>query len=309
MNKSVSLVLGSGGARGYAHIGVIDELLARGYNIRAIAGCSMGALVGGLYAAGKLGEYRNWVNDLNYLDVIRLLDLSFRTPGMISGSRVFDVISGMIGDHQIEDLPIAYTAVATDLRTRKEVWFQEGSLLRAIRASIAIPSLFTPVEHNNRLLVDGGVINPLPIAPTVSAHTDLIIAVDLNADNDPVSVTCEPKPESRQERKLNKWLGKLKLRHKRYSESDSGKPESDAATVKVGMLDVFNQSLEVMQEALTRYKMAGYEPDILISVSRNQSRFYEFNRAEELIQVGRLVAARVLDNYEQQPDSVINVVS
>ncbi len=297
MPKTVSLALGSGGARGYAHIGVIEELLARGYVVQSIAGSSMGALVGGLFAAGKLGGYRDWVSDLNYLDVIRLLDLSFKSPGVINGGKVFDVIGEMIGDVKIEDLPVSFTAVATDLEAGKEIWFQDGELLRAIRASIAIPSLFTPVKYNGRTLVDGGVLNPLPIAPTVAAHSDLIIAVDLNCDSVPVALACDaPEKKRRDERIFSRWLNKLRLRSKKYSEGES----EESATVKTGLLDMFNQSLEVMQEALARYKMAGYAPDILVPVSRNQCRFYEFNRAEEMIQVGRLLMSNILNEYEDK---------
>ncbi|CAM3511893.1 patatin-like phospholipase family protein [Parendozoicomonas haliclonae] len=298
MAKSVALVLGSGGARGYTHIGVIEELVARGYEIKAVAGCSMGALVGGLYVAGKLDQYRDWVRELNYLDVIRLLDLSFRSPGVIQGGRVFEVIGEMIGDVRIENLPTPFTAVATDIAARKEVWFQDGDLMQAIRASIAIPTLFTPVEHNGRLLIDGGVLNPLPIAATVSAHADLIIAVDLNTDVAPMNVACEaPVQENRQQKVLHRWLGKLNFLSKKYAK---GEGSDEAATVKMGMLDLFNQSLEVMQESLARYKMAGYAPDILIPVSRNQCRFYEFNRADEMIQVGRLVTGQVIDKWEEE---------
>ena len=143
MSKQVALVLGSGGARGYAHIGVIEELERRGYEIACIAGCSMGSVIGGIYAAGKLGEYRDWVESLDYLDVLRLLDVSFRL-GAIRGERVFGKIHEIIGDINIEDLPIPYTAVATDLTNQQEIWFQEGDLHQAMRASSAIPSLFTP---------------------------------------------------------------------------------------------------------------------------------------------------------------------
>ncbi|WP_017939289.1 patatin-like phospholipase family protein [Zestomonas thermotolerans] len=178
--KRVALVLGSGGARGYAHIGVIAELEARGYEIGCIAGCSMGAVVGGIYAAGKLDAYRAWIESLDYLDVLRLLDVSFRL-GAIRGEKVFGRIREMVGEINIEDLPIPYTAVATDLTNQQEIWFQEGCLHQAMRASAAIPSLFTPVILGNRMLIDGGLLNPLPIIPVVSSHCDLIIAVNLNA--------------------------------------------------------------------------------------------------------------------------------
>jgi len=182
MKKRIALVLGSGGARGYAHIGVIEELERRGYDIACIAGCSMGAVVGGIYAAGKLKEYREWIESLDYLDVLRLVDVSFRL-GAIRGEKVFGQIRDIVGEINIEDLRIPYTAVATDLTNQQEIWFQEGSLHQAMRASAAIPSLFTPVMQGNRMLVDGGLLNPLPIVPVVSSHCDLIIAVNLNSTN------------------------------------------------------------------------------------------------------------------------------
>ena len=182
MKKRVALVLGSGGARGYAHIGVIEEIEKRGYDIACIAGCSMGAVVGGIYAAGKLDEYRRWIESLDYLDVLRLVDVSFRL-GAIRGEKVFGQIRKIVGEINIEDLRIPYTAVAADLTNQQEIWFQEGCLHQAMRASAAIPSLFTPVMQGNRMLVDGGILNPLPIVPVVSSHCDLIIAVNLNATN------------------------------------------------------------------------------------------------------------------------------
>ena len=298
MASTVSLVLGSGGARGYAHIGVIEELLARGYTIGAVAGCSMGALIGGLYAAGALDDYKQWVNTLNYLDIVRLLDLSFRTPGAIGGDRIFDVIEGMVGATNIEELTIPYTAVATDLDSAKEIWFQSGPLLQAMRASVAIPSLFAPVNYNGRTLVDGGLLNPLPIAPMVAHHCDLIIAVDLNVDIPPSQLSCPvPPAASRQDRVFQRWINLLRNRTSRYTR-DSSKAGEKA--VKSGMIDIFNQSLEVMQESLARYKTAGYPPDLLVPISRNQCRFYEFNRAEEMISIGRLATERSLNEYEGQ---------
>ncbi len=180
MGKRVALVLGSGGARGYAHIGVIEELERRGYEITCIAGCSMGAVVGGIYAAGKLPEYRAWIESLDYLDVLRLVDVSF-SLGMMRGEKVFGRIREILGEVNIEDLAIPFTAVATDLTNQQEIWFQEGDLHQAMRASAAIPSIFTPVLQDQRTLVDGGLLNPLPIVPVVSSHSDLIVAVNLNA--------------------------------------------------------------------------------------------------------------------------------
>lgn len=182
--KTVALTLGSGGARGYAHIGAIEVLVERGYKIAAISGCSMGALIGGMYAAGKLKEYKDWVTGLGQFDVIKLLDLTFSSIGAIRGEKVFSIVREILGDTRIEDLPIPFTAVATDLLAHKEVWFQEGPLDKAIRASIAIPSVVTPLVLDGRVLVDGAVLNPLPIIPTISAHADLIMAVNLAGEEE-----------------------------------------------------------------------------------------------------------------------------
>ncbi|MGP9831247.1 patatin-like phospholipase family protein [Marinobacter sp. NSM] len=182
--KTVALTLGSGGARGYAHIGAIEVLQERGYNIIAISGCSMGALIGGMYAAGKMKEYKDWVTGLGQFDVLKLLDVTFTSVGAIRGEKVFSVVRDILGDTRIEDLPIAFTAVATDLLAHKEIWFQEGPLDRAIRASIAIPSVVTPLVLDGRVLVDGALLNPLPIIPTISAHADLIMAVNLSGEDE-----------------------------------------------------------------------------------------------------------------------------
>ncbi|WP_297795361.1 patatin-like phospholipase family protein [uncultured Marinobacter sp.] len=182
--KTVALTLGSGGARGYAHIGAIEVLEERGYDIVAISGCSMGALVGGMYAAGKMKDYKDWVTGLGQFDVLRLLDVTFNSVGAIRGDKIFSVVRDMLGDTRIEDLPIAYTAVATDLLAHKEIWFQEGPLDQAIRASVAIPSVVTPLVLNGRVLVDGALLNPLPIIPTISSHADMIVAVNLSGEDE-----------------------------------------------------------------------------------------------------------------------------
>ncbi|MCO6411442.1 MAG: patatin-like phospholipase family protein, partial [Thiogranum sp.] len=199
--RTVSLVLGSGGARGYAHIGVIGWLQDHGFDIRSIAGSSMGALIGGIYAAGKLDAYANWVRALERRDVLQLLDLSFGRSGLFKGERVIRALRDLIGDYDIEDLPVSFTAVATDLDAEKEVWLSKGPLFDALRASIAIPTLFTPFECNGRRLVDGGLVNPLPIAPTLRDMTDLTIAVNLSgqaeADVEPPAGNDSPAGENR----------------------------------------------------------------------------------------------------------------
>lgn len=327
MGKRVALVLGSGGARGYAHIGVIEELEARGYEIGCIAGCSMGAVVGGIYASGKLGAYKAWIESLDYLDVLRLLDVSFRL-GAIRGEKVFGKIRELLGEIDIEQLPIPFTAVATDLTNHQEIWFQEGCLHRAMRASAAIPSLFTPVVQGNRVLVDGGLLNPLPIVPVVSAHCDLIVAVNLNAANQfQYRLPVIERPAAFKSR-LDSMIGGLSARlpflRKEQSNPDtpgiaanellssnSQHPISSAPLVSASnshelessgpasLLELVNQSFEVMQSSLAQYKIAGYPPDVLINFPKRVCRFFEFYKAQELILLGRQIASDTLDKYEQ----------
>jgi len=314
---TVSLVLGSGGARGYAHIGAIEELLAQGYEIRSVAGASMGALIGGVYAAGKLEPYRDWVRTMQRMDVLRLLDWTFRGGGLIKGDRIVDKLRELIGAANIEDLPIPYTAVAVDLLAQREVWFSRGSLFDAIRASIAIPTVFRPHRYEGRLLVDGGLLNPVPITPTLRDLTDCTIAVDLNAPAEtPESVSADtpidvtrvepmsdgvpvvagaPLAESGEQptalgykRKLTELLGGLM--EKREKKTDDAND--------TGLLETFARSLDVVQATLTRFKLAAQPPDLLVSIPRNVAAFYEFHRADELIELGRARTREALRDFK-----------
>ncbi|MGE0313856.1 MAG: patatin-like phospholipase family protein [Lautropia sp.] len=185
-----SLVLGSGGSRGLTHIGVIRCLQDRGYDIRAIAGSSIGALIGGIHATGKLDLYADWVGAMQRSDVLRLLDLSFGGDAIFKGERIMAAMRELIGEHDIESLPIGFTAVATDLShasSNREVWFNRGPLFDAIRASIAVPTIFAPVRLGSRLLLDGGIVNPVPVGPTLNSLTDVTVAVDLNGRPEPIA--------------------------------------------------------------------------------------------------------------------------
>ncbi|MEE8614720.1 MAG: patatin-like phospholipase family protein, partial [Roseateles sp.] len=209
---TVSLVLGSGGARGLAHIGVIQWLTENGYQIRAISGASIGALVGGIYAARKLEVYAEWVLALERMHVLRLLDPTFGRPGLFKGERIISVLRELIGDCAIEDLPIAYTAVATDMHSREEVWLREGQMFDAIRASIATPLVFTPFRHGRRTLLDGALVNPVPIGPTLEAGNDLTVIVDLSgpAQPQPTAATSEALPGSnRYKQRIGRFIDSL----------------------------------------------------------------------------------------------------
>lgn len=283
---TVSLVLGGGGARGYAHIGVIEALEARGYSIQGVAGSSMGALVGGLYAAGALDTYKEWVMGLSRLQIIALLDVTF-SLGAIRGNRLLDKLVELAGDPAIESLAIPFTAVATDIIHHKEVWFQRGSLQEAIRASIAVPGVFQPVVKDHRVLVDGGVLNPLPIVPVVALRSDLIIAVDLNG--------TPPLPDV--ELPSTSAAGSA---HEDHPLAEMAREEEPPAPLNLDSnLDIIMSSIEVMQGALSQYKIAGYPPDLLIQVPTDVCQFHDFHRAKEVIKAGWTAANEYLDRLEQ----------
>jgi NTE family protein len=207
--KRVALILGSGGARGYAHIGAIRALQERDHEIVGIAGTSMGALVGGLYAAGTLDDYADWVSALSQRDVLRLMDATPFGAGALRLERVFAKMADMLSGHLIEDFPIPYTAVATDLGARREVWFQSGPVDAAIRASVAIPGAITPVMVNGRLLVDGGLLNPVPVEPLMGVDADYSLAVALSGWT-PRDFGSSPAKESSQEQPAHLWLERFR---------------------------------------------------------------------------------------------------
>ena len=279
--KTVSLVLGSGGARGYAHIGVIKELIKNDYEIKSISGSSMGALIGGLYAAGKLQEYEEWILNLDIFDILKLVDFSFSRNGMINGDKVFEKIEDMIGNVKIEDLEISFTATATDILNRKEVWIQKGSLKDAIRASIAIPTVFTPKNLNGRDLFDGGILNPLPIVPTISEFTDLVVAVDLNSRFD---IKKEHK-EIFKKQKTGIKQNIIDFLQQNVKKRDN-----------LSYFEIINKSIETMQEVISRHQLASHQADIMINISSKVCEFYDFHKAKELISYGSAVTKEALEN-------------
>ncbi len=307
---TAAVVLGSGGARGYAHIGALEVIEENGLDIIAVSGCSMGALVGGVYASGHLPEYRDWVLKLRQRDVLRLVDLSLSSMGAIRGDKLFAMVGDMIGDVAIEDLPIAYTAVATDLLSQREVWFQDGSLADAIRASVAIPSLLAPVVTDNQLLVDGALMNPVPILPTLSSHADVTIAVHLSGEtrrHSPTKPSGPVVPVAEGEDDLvddERWAS-LRERAARLLDwevfrskltRDGERSESDDLA-DFGRLDIMNLAYETMQSTLTSYKLAGYPPDVLVEIPKSSARTFEFHRAEELIELGRRQTEAALEDF------------
>lgn len=283
-SKTVSLVLGGGGARGLAHIGVIRYLSESGYQIRTVAGTSMGALVGGIHAHGKLEVYARWVSALDRSQVLRLLDPTLGRDGLFKGERIINVMRELVGDCQIEDLPMGYTAVATDLDTGEEVWLREGRLFDAIRASMATPLVFTPYRVGARLLLDGALVNPLPVSTTVDDDTELTIAVNLSGPASPrVSPAADTPvdPGANAPPRIAALIGGLR----------PGRLANEAAR---GLVEVAFLSMQTMHDTITRLKLLAHAPDVTVEIPRNACGYHEFWRAKEMIALGYERAARAL---------------
>jgi NTE family protein len=311
--RRVALALGSGGARGYAHIGVIHELQDRGYHIVGIAGSSMGALVGGLQAAERLDEFADWARSLTQRSILRLLDPSIAAAGVLRAEKILDAVRDILGAATIEELPIPYTAVCTDLLAGKSVWLQRGPVDEAIRASIAIPGAIAPHVIDGRLLADGGILDPLPMAPIAAVNADLTIAVSLSGSE---AAGGDPAPEPRP---TTEWLNRMlsgtsalldsptaRAVLDRFGASSAGNAEEDAEATedtasapeseprRLGGFEVMNRTIDIAQAALARHALAAYPPDLLIEVPRSACRSLEFHRAAEVIETGRELAARAL---------------
>lgn len=293
--KTVSLVLGSGGARGHAHIGVIRALEEMGFTVRNISGTSMGAVIGGIYAADELDTYTEWAFQLAKTDVVKLLDFSFSLRSIFKGERIIEVLKELVSDRKIEDLDKRFTAVATSLDEQREVWLNSGSLFTAIRASTAVPGVFSPVELDSRTLVDGGLVNPVPIAPTLNDSTDLTIAVNLagiEEDYSPPGAVEKPDGEDNSYReKIADFLSGLR------EKDDSGDLDSDSDAA-----DLLVKSIDVMQGAIARLKLAAYAPDKTIEIPRNACSFFEFHRAEEMANLGYERARKALAELRDRAD-------
>jgi NTE family protein len=285
---TVALALGAGGAKGLAHIGVIREIEAQGYEIVAIAGSSMGALIGGIHAMGKLDVYSDWVSALAKIDVLRLVDWTFSGGGLIKGERIIETLRALVGDTLIEELPLTFTAVATDLDRGREVWLGRGSLFDAIRASIAIPTVFRPCIIDGRRLIDGALLNPVPVTPLVSKAADYLIAVSVDGPalvaSPADAITETPREGNGYRQRIGDFIGRLI-------------PHGEARPAVPGALELLTQSMDLMQANLSRLRLAAYEPDLLIQLPRNMASVYEFYRVSELIERGREQARKALAHW------------
>lgn len=295
--KNIALVLSSGGARGLAHIGVIDVLVERGYTITSISGSSMGALVGGLYATNNLDKFRDWIVTLNKMDVFNLIDFTLSSQGFIKGEKIFHKMQKMkmIPIINIEDLPIKYVAIATDIIKNEEVIFDSGDLHNAIRASISIPNVFTPIEHFEGILVDGGVLNPLPINRVARTKDDLLIAVDLNSLV-PYTEPNLPKKKGKEIFHNEKTAKLIKKWDKFFSSHHSEKIEvATNKKLKLSYFDILARSVQLMQSKLSEQTVETYPPDVLVNISKYSCSVFEFYKGNELIAYGREACKKALD--------------
>lgn len=296
MKRNVALVLSSGGARGIAHIGVIEELLDSGYNITSIAGTSMGALVGAMQAKGSLPEFKEWLLSVTKMDMLKFMDLAIGHGGLIKGEKIMKVVEEYIGDVRIEDLQIPFSCVATDLEGHKEVVFDAGNLLLAIRASSSIPTVFLPVNYKGMRLVDGGVLNPLPLDLIKRHDGDMLVAVNVNANIPYEPVNHKPEQQeqemhySKMRAALNeKWSGLIDLYVEKYRKGRPAKPKP------YNLFDVISDSIILAQNKAARLYIEKYQPELVIETSVDICSTFDFYKSEELIEAGRLACRKALD--------------
>ena len=282
--KNVALALSSGGARGLAHIGAIEELEAQGYHISSIAGCSMGALIGGVYAAGKLNEFREWMKTIDRKKMLGLIDFSLSLNHIVKGTRIIEAIMEFVPDVNIEDLPIPYCAVATDLKAGREVMFRKGSLFKAIRASISLPSFYEPVKRNDMILIDGGIINPLPLNRVKRQAGDILVGVDVSGHDYKAQwdelqrLTAIQKHDKSLKSKILDMLIPDNIEFNYYTVLSRA------------------SSLMIRQNSILMAKLTN--PDILVDIQMNRYGTFDFDKSEKLIAIGHQKTSQAIDKYK-----------
>ena len=273
MEKNVALVLSSGGARGLAHIGAIEELEAQGYRITSIAGCSMGALIGGVYAAGKLKEFREWMKTVDRKKMLELTDFSLSINHIAKGSRILEAIMEFVPDMPIEDLPIPYCAVATDLKAGREVVFDKGSLFDAIRASISLPSFYEPVQRDGMILIDGGVTNPIPLNRVARHEGDILVGVDVSGH------------DYKKQSEIQQELAEKRKRSKSLSQQILNKLIPDNLEFNYYTMLSRVSSLMIRQNSILMAQLM--KPDVLVDIQMSRYGGFDYDKSEQLIAIGR----------------------
>ncbi|WP_025007278.1 patatin-like phospholipase family protein [Marinilabilia salmonicolor] len=271
--KNIALVLSSGGAKGIAHIGAIEELQRQGYNITSVSGSSIGAVIGGLLAMGRLEDYTHWIKTLDRKSVWGLMDFSFTSNGLLKGERVFDRMKEFIPDIDIEEMTLPFTAVASDILNEKEIVFDKGSFYRAARASIAIPAMFTPVKYDGTFLVDGGILNPIPIEHVRRRDNDLLVVVNLYGEKQPKAELVD---ESQKE----------KEKHGRGLFAAFSNLVATGDKKSLGYISLLTISSAAMIHKLAKMNIDRFKPDLVIDIPADSASTFDFHRSDELLKLG-----------------------
>ncbi|MBE6257225.1 MAG: phospholipase [Prevotella sp.] len=287
--KDVALALSSGGARGLAHIGAIEELESNGYHITSIAGCSMGALIGGVYAAGKLEEFREWMKTIDRKKMLELTDFSFSINHLVKGNRIIEAIMDFVPDIAIEELPIPYCAVATDLKAGREVVIDKGSLFEAIRASISLPSFYEPIQRDDMILIDGGVINPIPLNRVKRNDGDILVGVDVSGH--------DYKSQWDEMHRLTEWQkNDNSLKAKILDKLIPDNIEFNYYTVLSR-----TSSLMIRQNSILMAKLM--KPEMLIDIQMSRYGGFDYDKSEKIIAIGRQKTSLAITKFEQNSKS------
>ncbi len=300
----IGIALGSGSARGWAHIGVLRALNEAGVVPDIVCGTSIGALVGGAYASGRLDVLDDWARSVTLFDIVGLMDVTLTRGGVIAGGRLFKGLRTIQPDQLIEDLPKPFAAVATDFATGREQWLQKGSLLDAVRASAALPGIFPPVKLDGEWLVDGGLVNPVPVSVCRALGAEIVIAVNLNGDITSRNLSPRrarrqlPAPRQREPDLLNKLSTRLRAEFRgtaSFLSSQLLRPRPKGP----GFFEVLAGTIYIMQDRITRSRMAGDPPDVMVAPQLGHIRLLDFHRAEEAIDEGYACVAPVLGMIER----------
>ncbi|GDY27384.1 patatin [Agarivorans sp. Toyoura001] len=298
----IGLALGSGAARGWSHLGVILALREMGIQPHIVSGCSIGALVGAAYACHRVDKLTDWALSLSSWQVFNLMDFSLYRGGLLTGEKVFNAAEQYIGSDRIEQLDIPFGAVATELESGKEIWLQKGSVRDAVRSSCAMPGLMAPYRLNDQWLVDGAVVNPVPVSLCRAMGADVVIAVNLNNDKSRIALLDDDLNEtlSHNENPSNQPFWRLLGGGKDYLNSMLSNLKQQNSNRSPGMIGVMSTSINIMQERLTRTRMAGDPPDILLSPKLGDIGIMDFHRAEEAISEGKRVTELMRPQIEEE---------
>ena len=281
--KKVQLVLGSGGARGIAHIAIIEGLVNDGIEIEAVYGCSMGAVIGGIFAVGHLEEYKEWLLGLSKNDVFDLMDFTLTKEGFIKGDKIFDKHREMTGELLIEEFNIPFTAVALDIKSGKEIYFTKGELYQALRGSVAIPGFIIPHRTESYVLIDGGVTNPLPLNLAVQKKGSVVLAIDLSGPEDPLFILKEVHNEEKP--LIPHWFERIipSYLQQTSKEKQDHKIEDEQT---LSLLQLMETTFILSQNKLNELIIEKYEPELLIRLPRKMTQTLDFFRAKEVYGLG-----------------------